>query len=318
MPIIDFITIIIFLQNIQEDEQATVIPLDDRGKHFEEQISVSDSIVPQRLSSLGIPRYQYSSGRTCSCSIYCSLTITTVFVTDVELVIGDFERHFSDLLVKTKTELLQSKKSVDKVYLLLKNLSGKDFQRYIRDLGHTTPINFDELFDHLDSYRWNCLEYELLEAIIRRNNCSPALQGVMEQHSHEIRKFKRHTPISKVYKHRHAIFKRKSQPKHYSKLTTKLLNADPDSYKLVTLDPFSEKVRSDLEFPLHLNNMEIGSIVVEWRFHKEHEYTLMLYLCGEEGRDLLEQCDISEILIDDIPMNQSVCYRNYPINECMH
>ena len=221
-------------------------------------------------------------------------------------MIGDFEGHFSKLLVKCKTELLQSKKQPDKVYMLLKTLSGKDFQRYIRDVCHTTPTDFDDLFDHLNSYRWNCFEYELLEAIIKRNKCSSALQKGMEQHAQEIKKFKQHTPISKVCKHRHSVFKRKSRLKGYKKLTTKF-TADPYNTMLETLDPFPEKVRSDLKFPLHLNNMEIGSIPVDWSFHEEHEYTLMTYLCSEEGGDLLEQCEISEVLIDDIPLDQSVC-----------
>jgi hypothetical protein len=226
-------------------------------------------------------------------------------ITDIELAIADFEGHFSDLLIKCKTELLQSKKQPDKVYMLLKTLSGKDFQRYIRDLRRTTPTNFDDLFDHLNSYRWNCFEYELLEAIIKRYKCSPALQGEMERHTQEVQKFKRHTRISTVYKHKHTIFKRKSRLKGYRKLTTRF-NIDPHNSMLATLDPFPEKVQSDLKFPLHVENMEIGSVQVEWSFHEEHEYTLMAYLCSEEGKDLLEQCEISEVLIDDVPADQSV------------
>lgn len=190
--------------------------------------------------------------------------------------------------------------------MLLKTLSGKDFQRYIRDLRHTTPMNFDDLFDHLNSYRWNCFEYQLLEAIIKRNKCSPALQKEMGQHAQEVQKFKRHIPISKVYRHRYSIFKRKSRLKGYKKLITKF-TTDPNNSMLETLDPFPEKVQSDLKFPLHFNYMEIGSILVEWSFHEEHEYTLMTYLCSEEGGDLLEQYEISEVLIDDIPLDQSVC-----------
>lgn len=195
---------------------------------------------------------------------------------------------------------------MDKVYLLLKTLSGKDFHRYVIDIRGRQPNNFDELFDDLNSYRWNCFEYELLEAVIKRNNCSPALRREMEQYAGDVRKFKRHTPIVKVCNRRHGFLKRKSPLKVYKKLTTKF-NADPHSSMLTALDPLPEKVHSDLKFHLHLYNMEIGSITVDWRFHEDHEYTLMVYLCSEDGRGLLEQCEITEILIDDILVDHSVC-----------
>ena len=221
-------------------------------------------------------------------------------------MIGDFERRFTELLVKTKAELLQLKKPIDKVYLLLKTLSWKDFHQYILDLRGRQPSNFDELFDDLNSYRWNCFEYKLLEAVIKRNNCSSTLRREMDQYSEDVRKFKRYTPISKVCKLRHGFLKRKSPLKGYKKLTTKF-NVDPHKTMLTALDPLPEKVHDDLKFSLHLYNMEIGSIVVEWRFYEEHEYTLMTFLCSENGRDLLEQCEISDILIDDIPVDHSVC-----------
>ena len=206
-------------------------------------------------------------------------------------------------MAKAKTELIQLKKSVDTVYMLLKTLSARDFHKYVHDLCGRPPSNFDELFDDLDSYRWNCYEYELLEAIIKRNNCSTALRKDMERYAHDVREFKRHTAVSKLSKFRRGYLKRKSPLKGYKKLTTKF-NVDPDRCTLATFDHFREKVS---KFPLHLYNMEIGSVIVEWRFFEEHEYTLMVFLCSEEGKDLLEQCEISEVLIDDIPVDHSVC-----------
>lgn len=221
-------------------------------------------------------------------------------------MIRDFERRFTELLTRTKAELVQLKKPVDKVYLLLKTLSGKDFHRYVLSLRGRQPSNFDELFDDLNSYRWNCFEYRLLEAVIKRNNCSTALRREMEQYAEDVNGFQRHTPIVKVCKVSCGFLKRKSPLKGYKKLTTKF-NTDPDrGSMLTTLDPFPEKVHADLKVPLHLYSMEIGSVVVEWRFHEDHEYTLMVYLCSEDGRSLLEQCEVTEILVDDIPLDHSV------------
>ena len=222
------------------------------------------------------------------------------------MVIADFESRFIYLLTKTKAELVQLRKLVDKVYTLLKTLSGKDFHKYVFALRHRPPNKFDELFDDLNSYRWNCFEYELLEAIIKRNNLSTALRKEIEQYAEDVKTFKCHTPVSKACKLRRGFLKRKSPLKGYKKLTTKV-NADPHNSMLTALDPLSERVRSELKIPLHLYNMEIGSIVVEWRFYEEHEYVLIGFLCSEQGRDLLEQCEISEILIDDIPLDHSVC-----------
>ena len=274
-------------------------------------MSVSDSIVPRELPTHRdtsqwptFLRKWHIPQLKASIIIDSSLLYCVLF--DSEVAIADFESRFTYLLAKTKAELVQLRKPVDKVYMLLKTLSEKDFHKYVTALRHRPPNNFDELFDDLNSYRWNCFEYELLEAVIKRNNCSTALRKEIEDYAEDIKKFKRYTSLSKVCKLRRGFLKRKSPLKGYKKLTTKV-NADPHNCTLIALNPLSENVQSELKVPLHLYSMEIGSIVVEWRFNEEHEYILIVYLCSEYGRDLLEQCEISEILIDDIPLDHSVC-----------
>jgi hypothetical protein len=208
--------------------------------------------------------------------------------------------------MRTKEELSRLQKSVDTVYILLKTVTRRDFHKFVLKLRGRPPESFDELFNDLNYYRWNFFEYDLLETIIKRNNCSPALRRDMEQYAEDVSRFKRHTPTSKMCKLRRGFLKRKSPLKGYKKLTTKF-NIDPDRSMLTALDFLPEKVHGDLNFSLHLYGMEIGSIVVEWRFHEEHEYTLMAYLCSEDGRGLLKQCEITEVQIDDIPVDHSVC-----------
>ena len=224
---------------------------------------------------------------------------------DAESLILEFDRRLTELMIKTKEELCHLQKSVDTVYILLKTISKRDFHKFVLNLRGRPPENFDELFDDLNSYRWNIFEYDLLETVIKRNNCSPALRRNMEQYAEDVKRL-RHTPISKICKRRFGFLKRKSRLKGYKKLTTKF-NTDPDRSMLTTLDPLQEKIQSDLNFPLHFYGMEIGSIIVEWRFHEEHEYSLMAYLCSEDGRGLLEHYEITDVLIDDIPVDHSVC-----------
>ena len=213
-------------------------------------------------------------------------------------MIGDFERRFSELSARAKAELLQLRKSVDTVCILLKTLSAKDFHEYVHALRGRPPSNFDELFDDLKSYRWNCFEYELLEAVIRRNNCSTALRRDMERYAHDVREFQQHTTVSKSLRFLHGVLKRKSRLKGYKRLTTRF-NVNPDKCMLETINRFGEKVQSDSKFPLHLYDVKIGSVIVQWSFFEEHEYTLIVYLCSEGGKDLLKDCEISEVLIDD-------------------
>ena len=223
---------------------------------------------------------------------------------------GDLERCFANLLSRAKEELLHSKKSVDKVYILLKTLSGRDFDKYVLSLRGRPPKTFDELFNDLNSYRWNYFEYGLLEAIIMRNNCSTALRRDMERYVYDVQKFKRHTTVSKLIKHRHSILKRKSQLKGYKKLKTRH-NIEPAECTIsAVIDCFQQEVQTKSKCPLHFYTAEFGSVAVEWRFHEEHEHTLILFFCDDVGRTLLEKHHITNVFIDDVQIDHSVSYHN--------
>jgi hypothetical protein len=267
----------------------------DNLMHTETSVASMDtsSISPEGLHS-------------CNIIIDNSGTFILSRLGNVESLILEFDRRLTELTMRTKEELSRLQKSVDTVYILLKTVTRRDFHNFVLKLRGRPPESFDELFNDLNSYRWNIFEYDLLETIIKRNNCSPALRRDMEQYAENVNRFRRYTPTSNMCKLRRGFLKRKSPLKGYKKLTTKF-NIDPHKSMLTALDPLPEKVHGDLNFSLHLTyGMKIGSIVVEWRFYEEHEYNLMTYLCSEDGRGFLEHCEITEVLIDDIPVDHSV------------
>ena len=259
---------------------------------------------------------------TCACSCRCVHTCysncthfnlqLTVFLkkkilnsTDLESFSRHLDGRFSELLVQTKGELHRLEKSVDTVYRLLRTQSGNGFHKHVVDQRGCPPANFDEIFDDLNSYRTNSLDYELLETVVR-NRCSETLLKRMEQHARDIRELKRRTTISKFITHKRCFMKKRLQHKGHKRLTTKH-EINPDVYMLETLDNFQRKVRANSKCYLQWCNMEVGSVLVEWRISEEQEHNLMVFFCGDVGKDLLRQYHILDISIDGLRIDHSVC-----------
>ena len=192
------------------------------------------------------------------------------------------------------------------VYRLLRMLSGKGFHRYVLDIRGSPPTNFDELMDDLNTYRSSGFEYELLEAVIKRNGCSTSLRKDMDRYAQDIQEFKRHTTISNAITHVLKKRKKRSRLKGHKKLAT-AHTFDPNKYTLETIDDFGRKVRTNSKCHLNLYHMEVGSVVVEWRALEEEEYALLVFFCGEVGKALQEEYMVSDISLDGVRINHSVC-----------
>ena len=226
--------------------------------------------------------------------------------TDLESFSRHLDGRFSKLLVQTKGELHRLEKSVDTVYRLLRTQSGNGFHKHVVDQRGCPPANFDEIFDDLNSYRTNSLDYELLETVVVRNRCSETLLKGMERHARNVRELKRGTTISKFIMHKDCFTKKRLQNKGHKKLTTKH-EINPDVYTLENLDNFQRKVRANSKCYLQWCNMEVGSVLVEWRISEEQEHNLMVFFCGDVGKDLLRQYHILDVFLDGIRIDHSVC-----------
>ena len=226
---------------------------------------------------------------------------------DMLTAVGQFEVRFSELLDRAKGELSHMDKPVEIVYRLLTNLTGKTFHKYVLDLRDGPPSNLDELFDDLNSYRSNSLEYDLLHEVIRRNGCSAALRKKMEQFARDVKEFKRHTTLSKLTVHKGRILKRKPRLKAYHKKLRTKHDIDPDTSTFMTVDHFQQEIKALSKCHLYLVNMEVGSVTLEWTVLEEDEYTIVDLFCSEEGKELLQRHHISDVSIDDIPIDDSVC-----------
>lgn len=218
---------------------------------------------------------------------------------------GNLEARFLELLAKTKAELLRLNKSVDNIYRLLKTLSGKGFDRYVQKLRGRSPSNLDELFDDLNTYRSNSLEYELLDAVIKRNNCSPSLHKKMEQYAYDVCNFKKTMSLSKFASHKHHFLKRRPPLKCHKTLRTRH-DIDPDNHTLVYVDRLGQDLKTGSKCYLQLYNMEIGSVILGWSVLEEEEYKLITFIVSGDVGDMLKRYQIVDISINDVQIDHSV------------
>ena len=226
-------------------------------------------------------------------------------LTDPESFTDHLNKRFTELMVKTKRELLRLDKSVDTIYRLLRIQTGNGIHEHVLSLRGTSPKNFDELFDDLNSYRSSSLEYELLEAIVKRNIRSQSLRKDMERYADHVKEFKQCTTVAKLVSHTYCLFRRKSKLKGHKNLRI-IYELDPDKYTLETFDEFQRKVRTNSKCQFQLCHIEIGSVMVEWRILEHQEYTLLLFFCGDVGKDLLMHYHASDVSIDGYRVDESV------------
>ena len=238
---------------------------------------------------------------------------------EVKSQIRNFEIAFCNLQADTQEELISRNKTVESISARLRGLPPRiyrDYYKYLNKLRCSSkpkPRTLQELFEDLNRYCWNCFHYELLEFVIKANNCSKSLENRIDDYVREVKMFKRRSTISMFMKYSRDFFIGKSTPQGYneSKLRTKH-NINPDEETIASLDRLPEDIwRSDAklsECVMQLCNIAKGCIEIEWIVPEEFDYDLMTFICSEVGRDLLEVHEITKIFINDQLIDYSVYY----------
>ena len=217
-------------------------------EHVSDMMYEEASVVSMDTSPSPPERHGNSA---CSCGVIILVIIIVIrniiillLLENIEPTMVEFDRRFIELSSKTKDELRQKSVESNLVYTLMKTISKRDFHSYVLKMRGRPSENFDELFNDLNTFRWNCFEYELLEAIIVRNNCSIALRREMEQHAHNVQEFKRHTVISKLIKHKQYFRNRKFPSKGCKRLRTRH-HINPKKSKISSvIDCFQQEVNT--------------------------------------------------------------------------
>lgn len=233
-------------------------------------------------------------------------------ISDVELQIRNFEMRFCNLQVDTEKELKKRNKTVETISAKLRALPprlNKDYHKYTRKLSRK-PNTIEDLFGDLSVYCWNCFEYELLEFVIRINNCSKMLENRMKDYASDLKKFKDSTTLSEFIKYGQQFFLDKEPPQKYSKLVTKN-SVNPNEITLTSLDHIRERIwksNSKLsECVMLIHTVMEGCVEIEWLVSEEYDYEFMTFFCSEAGKELLEEYEITKISINNIPICHSVC-----------
>ena len=238
--------------------------------------------------------------------------------TDTEFQIKSFKTRFAELQARTKDELKSMKRTVGTVNVkLLKALPArteKEYNKYVKLKRSGKQSNLDELFEDLDDFCWNFLEYDLLQFVINSNNCHAVLKNAMDQYARDVQYFKHCTTASSFIKQGQPLLMKKSLKRGYRRLKTKHA-VNPDEFVIAEIDRFRKDVWSSdanlQDCTFHLFSFSSGSVQVELAIPEEFSYPLLAFFCSEEGKELLLQHHIYEIFIDDEPINPSVKKNNF-------
>ena len=234
---------------------------------------------------------------------------------DVETQLKQFEANFSNLQASVEEELIRRNKTVESVSAKLRGLPPrmkKDYNKYIKELSQQQsqkPNTLEELFVYLNEYCWNCFEYELLEFVIKSNNCSMKLVNRMDNYDSDVKRFKRNTTISVFLKY--SQYFGPKLPRHYdrSKLRTKY-DIDPDQETLHSLDRLPEDIwNSDSKLSeciMQVYRIIKGCVEIEWIISEEYDYDMMTFFCSEVGKEILERHQITKVYINDLLIDNSV------------
>ena len=234
-------------------------------------------------------------------------------ITDTEFQIKSFKTRFAELQARTKDELKSMKRTVGTVNVkLLKALPArieKEYNKYVKLKRSGKQSNLDELFEDLDDFCWNFLEFDLLQFVINSNNCHAVLKNAMDQYAREVEHFKHCTTASSFIKQGQPLIMKKSLKRGYKRLKTKHA-VNPDEFVIAEIDRFRKDVWSSdanlSDCAFHLFSIASGSVQVELAIPEEFSYPLVVFFCSEEGKELLLRHHIYEIFIDDEPINPSV------------
>lgn len=234
--------------------------------------------------------------------------------TDTKLQVQEFKERLTELQARAKDELQTRNNNVKAVYVKLQKVlpprMEKEFSKYIiATRGGHHWNNFEEFFDDLSDFRWNCFEFELLQFVIKSNNCHASLKNAIDEYAKDVKHFKHRTTAASFIEHGQALLMRKPLRKGYKKLkTVHLVNAD--DFTIDKIDHFNEELWSSdgklYECTFHICGIRQSSVEVEWVFPEEFSYSLVAVVCSEEGKTILEQHHISDMFIDDTPINPTV------------
>lgn len=240
-------------------------------------------------------------------------------ITDIESQISDFEIRFSELQADTEAELTKRNKTVQSVSARLRalppRLSKDSNMEYIKKLSSSNqekPKTLEELFCQLNPCCWNCFEYELLEFVIKSNRCSKPLENRMNKYAEDMKRFKDTTTISTFIKHGKQFYKLKKVPQDHKVVRTKQ-HINPEENTLSYFDRIREDIWSAMKLSeciahFHEGRLQMGCVEMEWLIPEEFDYDLISVFCAEAGRKLMEQHHIEKIYINDVLIDNSVCY----------
>ena len=243
-----------------------------------------------------------------------ALSYNEYLFADTELQVQSFKARFAELQVRAMYELKAMKRTVGTVKVkLLRALPArieKEYSKYVKMKRGGKQSNLEELFEDLNDLCWSFLEYDLLQLVINSNNCSATLKNAMDQYAREIQIFKQSTTASRFIACGQPLLTKKSHTlRGYRRLKTKHA-VNPDEFILAEIDCFREEVWSSMSnlshCPFHVYSITSGSIQVEWGISEEFKYPLMAFFTSEDGKELLQQHQVYEIFIDDVPINPMV------------
>ena len=231
-------------------------------------------------------------------------------------VFNAFKVHFEKLKAKAEKELnAMSKATITPFYKLL---PSRDEENLHLCCGYCwPPTKFEELFKDVNNFCQIFFDYKLLEFVILNTSCTRDLKNDIEQYSNNVVDFRKHTSISTFLKYRCMLLNAMSLPDGYEIIVTKCEHGyetivtkyedDPTERTLETLDCFRRDFWRNPEFSectLHICKITTNS--VEWAIPDAFRYTLMEFICSDDGQDLLQQYHIEAISTGDVTINHSV------------
>ena len=235
----------------------------------------------------------------------CTYTCTLRMILSLVGVLNAFKVHFEELKAKAEKELHAQSEATETPFSEL--LPSRDEENLHLCCGHRWPPNkFEELFDDINHFCQICFDYKLLEFVIQNTSCTRDLKNDIEQYSNKVVDLKKHTSISTFLECRCTLLNAKALPKGYEIIMTRYEDHATER-TLETLDCFRRDFWTNPEFSectLHIHNITKNS--VEWTIPGVFHYTLMDFICSEDGQDLLQQYHMEAIFIDDVIINHSV------------
>ena len=147
-------------------------------------------------------------------------------------------------------------------------------------------VDWEEFFSYLNMYCSDCLEYKLLEEIIKVSRCSSALNYQMQIYAEDVQNFQQNVKCSSFFGHQTRFI-----PPHFEIITT-TCNVDPDRYSLADLNAFRKEVCLSIDEPeyalLKVSSTLGRFMVTEWMYPSELKNIILRFFYSEIGQRLLQ------------------------------